>query len=114
MFALGPHLKFRLYSKDTDMRKGFDGLCGIVQNCLKEEMTPDQIFIFINRGRDKVKLLHWDGRSFILYYKRLERGTFDIPKYEIESATLELSYSQLVLMMDGICMKNIPYQKAII
>ena len=113
MFALSSHLRFRLYSKETDMRKGFDGLCGIVQNCLKEELTHDQVFIFVNRCRDKVKVLHWDVKSFLLYYKRLESGTFQIPKYDIESGTLELSYQQLVLMMDGICLKNISYRKSI-
>ena len=58
-----------------------------------------------------MKLLHWDGGGFVLYYKRLERGTFEHPVYDIESGSYQLSYSQMVMLVDGICIKNIEKKK---
>ncbi len=64
------------------MRKSFDGLSGLIQDFL--EVSPrSSVFVFINKKRDKVKLLHWVGSGYLLYYKRLEEGTFELPQYEI-------------------------------
>jgi transposase len=54
-----------LYRKVTDMRKGFDGLCGLVKNELNREPTSGEVFIFINRPRDRIKLLHWQKGGFV-------------------------------------------------
>ncbi|MCK4677306.1 MAG: IS66 family insertion sequence element accessory protein TnpB [Bacteroidales bacterium] len=62
MFNLTSSLQYYLYRGDTDMRKSFDGLCGIVQNQLYRNPIPGEVFIFINRRRDKIKLLHWDAK----------------------------------------------------
>ena len=77
MFGLGISHSFHLYSKATDMRKSFNGLCGLVENDLLTSPTDGNVYIFINKAKDKVKLLHWQSGGFILYYKRLEskRGT---------------------------------------
>ena len=107
MFALTTSHRFQLYSEPTDMRKSFDGLSGIVQNCLDQSPQSGEVFVFINKRRDKVKLLHWAGSGFMLYYKRLESGTFEFPSYELEQSALRLSYAQLVMLIDGICIVNI-------
>ena len=62
------------------MRKGFDGLCGLVHSELGRRSEGGEVFIFVNRQRDKMKLLHWEQGGFVLYYKRLERGTFEVPR----------------------------------
>jgi len=111
MFTLGSSLVFQLYSKPTDMRKSFDGLCGLVQNQLDQSPTNGDVFIFINKSRNKIKLLHWAGSSFVLYYKRLESGTFEHPKYDIETGSYSLSYTQIVMLVDGISIKNIERKK---
>jgi transposase len=82
MFALSSENRFHLYSQPTDMRKSFDGLSGVVQNILGRNPCNGDVFIFINKRRDKIKLLHWQGAGFILYYKRLEKGTFELPRYD--------------------------------
>ncbi|MFB6307101.1 MAG: IS66 family insertion sequence element accessory protein TnpB, partial [Flavobacteriales bacterium] len=79
MFSLTSTDRYYLYRDPTDMRKSFDGLCGFVQNHLKEDPTGGAVYIFINKPRDKVKLLHWEHGGFVLYYKRLERGTIEFP-----------------------------------
>jgi transposase len=93
------------------MRKSFDGLSGIIQNTLESNPCNGDVFIFINRRRDKIKLLHWQGISFTLYYKRLEEGTFELPIYDIESGSMVLSYTQMVMLVDGLTIKNIEKRK---
>ena len=112
MFTLSSSNKFHLYSEPTDMRKSFDGLSGIIQNTLETDPCNGDVFIFINKRHDKVKLLHWQGISFTLYYKRLEKGTFELPEYDIESGSITLSYTQIVMMVDGLSIKNIQKRKS--
>lgn len=93
------------------MRKSFDGLCGIVQNHLNQSPLNGDVYVFINKSRNKIKLLHWAGSSFVLYYKRLETGTFEHPEYDVENGSFQLSYSQMVMLTDGISIKNIHQKK---
>lgn len=111
MFTLSSSNKFHLYSKPADMRKSFDGLSGLVQNNLESNPSNGDVFIFINRQRDKIKLLHWQGISFTLYYKRLEKGTFELPRYDASVGSITLSYAQMVMIVDGLTIKNIERRK---
>jgi len=94
------------------MRKSFDGLSGLIQNTLGNNPLNGDVFIFINRRRDKIKLLHWQGVSFTLYYKRLEEGTFEVPTYDIKAGSITLSYTQIVMLVDGLTIKNIQKRKS--
>jgi transposase len=111
MFALGTINKFRLYNTATDMRKGFDGLCGLVRNTLNEDPTNGSVYIFINRTRNKIKLLHWQSGGLVLYYKRLESGTFELPHYDENAGALALDYTQLVLLIEGISLEGAIYRR---
>lgn len=93
------------------MRKSFDGLSAIVRNTLGYNPLGGDVFIFINRQRDKIKLLHWQGISFTLYYKRLEEGTFELPVYDPEVGSITLSYAQIVMLIDGLTIRNIQKRK---
>ena len=111
MFTLSTSNRFHLYSQPTDMRKSFDGLSAVVQNALDSNPLNGDVFIFINRRRDKIKLLHWQGISFTLYYKRLEEGTFEVPNYDPEAGSISLTYAQMVMLVDGLTIKNIEKRK---
>jgi transposase len=111
MFTLSSESKFHLYNKSTDMRKSFDGLSGLVQNELGSNPCNGEVFMFINKTRDKIKLLHWQGNSFTLYYKRLEQGTFEIPRYDKKVGSITLSYTHMAMIIDGLSIKNIPKRK---
>jgi transposase len=111
MFTLSYNHSFQLYSKPTDMRKSFDSLGGLVQNHLGQSPMNGEVFVFINKTRNKIKLLHWSGSGFVLYYKRLESGTFELPEYDIQAGSYQLNYSQMVMLIDGICIKNIQQKK---
>lgn len=84
----------------TDMRKGFDGLAGIVQMQLAEDPFSGQLFVFRGRRGDRVKLLWWDGDGLCLFAKRLERGRFVWPN--ASSGSVHLSQAQLSMLLEGI------------
>lgn len=111
MFALSSDLRFHLYNEPTDMRKSFNGLSGIVRNELERDPSNGEVFIFINKTRNKIKLLHWQGIGFTLYYRRLEAGTFDVPRYDSCVESITLSYAQIVMLVDGLSVKNIVKRK---
>ncbi len=107
MFALTLSHRYLLYRKVTDFRKGFDGLCGLVQNELNREPTSGEVFIFINRSHDRIKLLHWQQGGFVLYYKRLEKGTIGLPIQKANILSSQVSYADLVLMIEGISVEKV-------
>ncbi len=111
MFALTAENKFHLYSHSTDMRKSFDSLSGLVRNNLDYDPGNGDVFIFINKSRDKIKLLHWQGSGYLLYYKRLEKGTFELPRYDASIGSISLSYAQMVMIIDGLSIKNLHRRK---
>ena len=102
MFGLTTSQRFHLYPQSCDMRKGFDGLCGIVNSSMRQNALSGDVFIFINKPRNRMKLLQWQSGGFVLYYKRLEKGTFQI----IETKNNEIIWSDLMMIVEGICVKN--------
>ena len=111
MFTLSSHHKFNLFSQPTDMRKGFNGLSGIENHILKDNPRSGEVFIFINKRRNKIKLLQWQGGGFVLYYKRLEQGAFELPEYEELAGSIVLSYTKMAMIVDGLSIKNIASRK---
>ena len=73
-------IRYGLYCLPTDMRKGFDSLSGLVRSTLDRDPLSGEVFVFVSRTRMHVTLLYWDGDGFVLYYKRLEKGCFRVPR----------------------------------
>lgn len=84
----------------TDLRKGIDGYTAIIQNIYHLDPFQDALFIFCNRNHDKLKCLYWDGNSFWLLYKRLEKGHFKW--LNKEEGTLKITHKQLSWLLDGL------------
>lgn len=95
------------------MRKGFDGLCGIVRNEFSLSPVNGEVFIFLNRRRDLIKILHWQGDGFAIYYKRVEKGTFEMPRVEkgTSSSPLSVTAQQLQLILAGIRLCSVKKRK---
>jgi transposase len=93
-------LRYHLCTAATDMRKGFDGLSGIVTNTLGKDPVSGDVFIFINKPRSQVKLLYWDGDGFALYHKRLERGRYAHDTHPGPSRTLRRE--ELAMLLEGL------------
>lgn len=89
-----------LASQPVDLRKSFDGLAVIARQVVRQDPMSGHLFVFVNRARQRVKVLHWDRTGWALFHKRLERGLFRFP--EREDASFELDAAQLRLLLDGI------------
>ena len=97
----GRRVQVFAYTRPTDMRKGFDGLCALVTQGLQRDPLSGDIFIFVSRDRIRAKTLHWDGTGLCLYAKRLERGRFGSLWREEDAAPITLTISELDLFLDG-------------
>jgi transposase len=98
--------RYFLYGQPTDMRKSFDGLCGLVLNELGQNPVSGDVFVFINRTRNHLKLLRWEAGGYVLFYKRLEAGTFELPAWKVIHSGKQVEYAELVMMITGIPLTN--------
>lgn len=102
MFGLGAATRIYLAVGATDMRKGFEGLHGLVRDRLGLEPTSGHLFLFCNRPKNRLKVLFWDGSGFWLCAKRMERGRFSWPDMKKESVRVALTQEELSLLLGGI------------
>ncbi|MFO0487888.1 MAG: IS66 family insertion sequence element accessory protein TnpB [Cyclobacteriaceae bacterium] len=102
MLSLPPSCRYFLYCHQTDMRKGFDGLSGLVREGLMKDPLSGDVFIFFNKRRSHVKLLLWERDGFSVYHKRLEGG-----RYESPTTHSELRSDELMLILQGISLKSV-------
>lgn len=104
MIALPPQIRVFLYRRPTDMRKSFHGLIALTESELKQDPLSGSFFAFVNRRRDRIKILYWGQTGFCIWYQQLQRGTYQLPSDESldERDTLEVTRAQLSLILDGI------------
>jgi len=104
MLALGAATRIYLAVGATDMRKGFDGLCGLVGPRLQEDPLSGHLFLFCNRPRTRLKALYWDGSGLWVCAKRLEKGRFSWPRATEEAGggRVRISAEELTLLLGGI------------
>jgi len=100
-----------VYNGACDMRKSFNGLCGLVRNELGKNPLSGEVFVFFNKRRTLVKILQWDLSGFVIYYKRLEEGTFGRLINEATQAGTQIKGDELMLLLEGIELKNIQRRK---
>jgi transposase len=104
VIAASVQTKVYLARAATDMRKGFPGLIALTETVLRQDPASGHWFVFINRRRDLIKILYWDGSGFCIWNKRLERGRFQVPAVAAGEnlSGLELTAVQLSLILQGI------------
>jgi len=100
MISLPPGARVWLVAGVTDMRRGFDGLCALVQTVLKESPFSGQLFVFRGRRGDRIKVLWFDTHGLCLFYKRIEQGRFVWP--QATQGAISLSAAQLSMLLEGI------------
>lgn len=96
MLSLPPAVRIFVARGPTDMRKSFDTLSAVVRDVLRQDPCSGHVFLFLNRRRDRLKILYWDRAGFVLIYKRLEVGTFRHPDRG------EIGSRELALVLEGI------------
>jgi transposase len=109
MFALSGSQRYWFYGQVVDMRKSFDGLSGLVSQQMGKDVCSGDVYIFLGKDLTKIKLLVWETGGFVLYYKRLEAGTFRLPTSS--QSTIAFSYSALCLLMEGLEVKVLHQRK---
>lgn len=107
MLSLSCSQRYFLYEQPTDMRCGIYSLAGIVANSLRQNPLSGDIFIFIGKRGNQIRLLQWDRDGYALYSKRLEKGTFEWPS----GKNLELSAQELMLILAGIKLASVERRK---
>ena len=101
MILDGKRARVYAYAHPADMRKGFEGLSALVRQELGRDPLSGDLFVFVNRRRHRAKVLHWDGTGLCVYAKRLEKGRFACLWRDPEEGCLELSPTELRLLLEG-------------
>src|ERR1700684_3510997 len=102
VFGFGPATRIYLAVGATDMRKGFEGLYGLVRDRLQLEPLSGHVFLFCNKARNRTKILFWDGSGLWICAKRLEKGRFSWPSEGDQQTRVILSHEELALLLGGI------------
>ena len=103
--------QYYLYRHPTDMRKSFNGLSGLVRSELGRNPLLGDVFIFLNRRRNKVKMLVWDRTGYVIFYKSLEQGTFELPRFDPSAKTYALKWEELLLILEGVELQSVRRRK---
>ena len=99
-------LRIFVCTTPTKMTYSFDSLMGRAQKIFDQDPTSGHLFLFLNRRRDKMKILFWDHDGFCIWYKRLEAGTFQMLTTTNDQEGIEIEYSQLVQLLGGLDLKT--------
>jgi len=102
VLSLPPSVRIYLAVEAVDLRRGHDGLSGIVRGQWGMDLFAGHLFVFLGRRGDRCKILFWDRGGLVLYYKRLERGRFRAPRVTSDGRAIEMDATALVMLLDGI------------
>ena len=111
MLSVPGSIQIFMAVEPVDLRKGFDGLSAIVQTVFDRNVLDGHLFLFLNRRRDRVKLLWWDRDGLAVFYKRLEQGSYEIPRHESETKRLTLDTTQLSLLLNGVQLSSVKHRR---
>lgn len=107
MLTLPPTVRIFVAAEAVDLRRGFDGLAAATRHILRQNPLSGHLFCFINRRRNRIKILLWQPSGFVLLYKRLERGRLRFPLQPAPGQRhIEMSATDLALMMEGIDLRG--------
>ena len=110
MIHISDKCRYLLYNANTDMRKSFHGLAAIVIYKMQRNVLNGDIYIFISKRRNAIKLLRFETDGFAIFYKRLEKGTFEIPSHDHRSTAMLLTDNELIFILKGVALKRIKYR----
>ena len=96
------HLPIYFCAQPVDFRKSFDGLTGVIASVFEISVLDGHLFLFINKRRDRIKAMWWDRDGLVLFYKRLEKGTFEMPCVSDQSTHITLDATQLSMLLGGV------------
>ena len=109
MLYVSSQMRIFVARDPVDMRKSFNGLIGLTESVLAQDPLSGHLFVFVNRRRDRIKLLYWGGTGFCIWYQQLEEGGYQLPDAATtdEREGIEITASQLSLILDGIDLSSV-------
>ncbi|MDQ6903943.1 MAG: IS66 family insertion sequence element accessory protein TnpB [Bacteroidota bacterium] len=110
MIHISDKCRYLLYNGQADMRKSFHGLAAIVTYQMQQNVLNGDVYIFISKRRNAIKLLRFEGDGFALFYKRLEKGTFELPACNPPSGAVLISDNELIFILKGVALKQVKYR----
>ena len=103
MLNISPAVRIFVHALPTDMRKSFDGLYAIVKHGFAKDVLEGDYFVFLNRSRDRCKILYWDRDGLVVWAKRLEHGSFQLPGVtDAASLAVEVDSTTLAMILGGV------------
>ncbi len=102
MFSLTSAMQYYLYSYPTDMRRSFYTLSGMVTNLMGRNVQDGDVYIFVNRPRTSMKILHMEFGGLVIYHMKLESGCFKLPVFDQNTNTFQSSWQDLMMMVQGV------------
>jgi transposase len=112
MLSISPSIRIFVHALPTDMRKGFNGLCAIVGEAFGKDVLAGDYFVFVNRAQDRCKILFWDRDGLVVWAKRLERGSFQVPRrMDAASLAIEVDRVTLAMMIGGVDLDSVKRRK---
>ena len=107
MLMLPCSVRIYIAAEPVDLRRGFDGLAAATRSLIRQDPLNRHLFVFLNRRKNRIKLLVWDRTGYLLLYKRLERGTFRVPTEPAEGERrVEVDAGELGLMLEGVDLRG--------
>ena len=110
MIHLSDKYRYLVYNGETDMRKSFHGLASIVKQKMQCDVLNGDMYIFISRRRNSIKILRFEGDGFAIFYKRLEKGTFEMPAYDGQSHSMLITDNELLFILKGVALRQVKYR----
>jgi transposase len=107
VLSLGAGAPIVLATEPVDLRRGHDGLVTLVRERWKADPYSGTLFVFLGRKRDRVKILFFSAGGFVLYYKRLERGRFSMPRVPEGATEIALDATSLAMLLDGVDLRAV-------
>lgn len=111
MLSFPSQTRIYLCALAVDMRKSFDGLCGLVESVFERELLDGQLFLFMNKRRDRIKAMWWDRDGIAIFYKRLETGCFEMPCVASDTQQIELDATELAMLLGGVALSSVKRRK---
>lgn len=115
MLNVSAKVRVFVCAQPADMRRSFDGLCGMVESIIEQDPLTGHLFVFRNRNRDRLKILYWDRDGFAIWYKHLQSGTWQLPvdlNSEVaRSGGVEITSRELSLLLEGVELRSVRRRK---
>ena len=112
MFTLSAAVRIYVAAAPCDLRRGFDGLSALTRSVIGSDPMSGHLFVFLNRRRDRIKILAWDRTGYVVVYKRLERGTFRLPVApRAGQQHVDMDAGELMLMLEGLDLRQARRQR---